>query len=447
MTRAKRPLASIFALALAGLPLAALGTALPLAGPAAAQASFSAAIRVNDRVITGFELQQRARMLEVLSAPGNAQELAREQLIEDRLKLGAADQLGLSASEAEIRAGMEEFAGRANLSTEQFLTALGQQGVQEQTFRDFIRAGVLWRKVVRARFGNRARVTDEELDRAGSTADAANVRVLLSEIILPAPPERADQVRAQAERLSQIRSTAAFSQAAREVSAAQTRGAGGQLPWRRLDELPAGLRPLILGLAPGEVTDPIPIPNAIALFQLRAIEEGAYRAPQVGQVDYAVYYLPGGRSEATVAEARRIAARLDSCDDLYPVAKGQPADRLQRRTAAPSALPGDVAAQLSQLDPGEVSLALTRAQDGALMLLMLCDRAAPGETLSTARDDVPTPGDDGAQSGAQNGGEAAEGSAAAEREARRRALLNQRLQSLADSYLEQLRADATIIAQ
>ena len=44
-------------------------------------------IIVDEMVITGYELDQRARMLTLLNAPGNTNDLAREQLVDDRGQL------------------------------------------------------------------------------------------------------------------------------------------------------------------------------------------------------------------------------------------------------------------------------------------------------------------------------------------------------------------------
>ena len=50
-----------------------------------------------------------------------------------------------------------------------------------------------------------------------------------------------------------------------------------------LDQLPPVLKPLIFGLAPSDVTDPLPIPNGIAIFQLRArLKKQIINAPQSG---------------------------------------------------------------------------------------------------------------------------------------------------------------------
>ena len=386
-----------------------------LAAGAFAQGTFSPVIKVNEQAITGFELEQRARMLRLLNAPGDANKLAREQLIDDRLRLQAASEAGFAPNEDEILEAMAEFAGRANLSREEFISALSRGGVDVSTFRDFIRAGLGWRNYVQARFGGDSAVSDAEISRALSgSSDGSNVRVLLSELIMPAPPRQAEAVRARAEQIATYTSEAQFSAAARKYSATASRGAGGRLPWRELNELPPALRPIILGLSPGEVSDPLPIPNAIALFQLRAIEETGYTAPEVAAVEYAAYYIAGGRTNETLAKARVIESKVDRCDDLYGIAKGQPAEVLDRQTLPPSDLPTDVAFELSKLDPGEVSTALTRSNGQSLMVLMLC-----GRTNAVSED--------------------------ADREQLALGLRNRRLGSLAEGHLAQLRANAYIV--
>lgn len=398
-----------------GLAMAPVALAVLAPAPVLAQGMFAPAIIVDEMVITGYEIDQRARMLTLLNAPGDLASLAREQLVDDRLRIQAARDAGIEASEQDIIDGMEEFAGRANLSREEFIQALGANGVAQETFRDFVSAGFAWRELVRTRFANRSIVNEDEIDRAlASGGGGSNVRVLLSEIIMPAPPPEADAVRARAERIAQMTSTADFSAAARQYSATATRGAGGRLPWQNLSDLPPPLQPLVLGLAPGQVTDPIPIPNAVALFQLRDIEETGFTPAEITAVDYAAYYMAGGRSAETLAQARVLESRVDRCDDLYGIAKGQPAEVLERGTKTPAELPTDIAYELSKLDAGEVSTALTRANGQTLVFLMLC-----GRTAKVAED--------------------------ADREQVMMGLRNQRLGTLAEGYLAQLRANARIV--
>ena len=399
------------------LPIAACAALLCMfAGSgAAAQSLFSPAITVDERAITYYELEQRARFLELLGAPGVPEVEARKALIEERLKAAAISAAGIEVSAEEIAAGMDEFAARADLTGEEFIQALAQDGVEEQTFRDFVEDGIGWREFVRARFLSRARPTDQEIDRAlGADGGAAGVRVLLSEVIMPFTPQTLDEVRARAERIAQIESLDAFSAEARRYSATATAPNGGRMNWMPISDLPPQLRPAILALSPGQVTPPFSLPDAIALFQLRDIEETSVAAPTYSAIEYAAYYIAGGRSPSALDEAERVKARVDSCDDLYGVAAGQPEEVLERESLAPADIPQDIAVELAKLDENEISTALTRSGGQTLVVLMLCGRtAALNEEAS--REDVAN------------------------------ALLQQRLNAFAVSYIEQLRADALII--
>lgn len=397
---------------------AALGLGSLMPQTVAAQGLFSPAIIVNDEVITGYELQQRKAMLRAMRSPGNLDDLAREQLIDDRLRLQAAKDAGITLSPEEISDGMDEFASRASMTQEQFTAALAQEGVDQETFRDFVRAGLSWRSLVRQRFAGRANVSEAEVDRALSAqSGGSGVRVLMSEIIMPAPPGQEATVQARANRIAELTDVGAFSAQARRYSATASRDNGGQLPWKDISELPPQLQPILLGLEPGEVSPPIPLQGAVALFQLRAVEETDYQREGVGAVEYAAYYLPGGRSAETLAKAAEISSRVDRCDDLYGVAKGQPPEVLERGSLPVSDVPTDIAYELSKLDPGETSTALTRADGQTLVLLMLCGRTA------------------------------AIGDEAPDRDTVMRGLRDQRLTGAAEGYLSQLRSDAAIIDQ
>jgi peptidyl-prolyl cis-trans isomerase SurA len=348
-----------------------------LALPVAAQNIFSPAATVNGAVITEFEVAQRQRFLTLLNSPGAGRSLVIDELINEALRDQAVAEAGFEPTEEDIVAGIEEFSARVDLSGEEFITVLEENGVAEESLRAFVRSGIGWREFVRARFAARTQITEAEIDQAlGSGSGGSSVRLLITEIVIPASPENRAEVEEIAQQIAAAESAAEFEQFAREFSAAATRGNGGRLPWRALDELPPALRPLLLALAPGEITDPIPLPEAVAIFQLRDIEETGATREEFAAIEYAAFFLPGGRSEAALADAARLRARVDVCDDLYAEAVGQPEEVLQRQTVAPGDLPADFAAELSKLDPGEVSTALTRSNGQTLVFLMLCGRTA-----------------------------------------------------------------------
>jgi peptidyl-prolyl cis-trans isomerase SurA len=394
----------------------ALATAtVLLAQPATAQSAFSPAILVNDSAISYFELEQRALLLTIMSAPGDPATLAREQLIDDRLKIQAARLTGIAASEDGIQNGLDNFAARVNMSTDDLIKALANEGIDEESLRDFVAANITWSGVIQSRFGGNAQISEDEIDRAiAQNSGSGGVRVLLNEIIIPLTPQNQRQVLGLAEQLSEIRSFESFENAARTYSASATGPEGGRVDWMNVTNLPAELRPVVTALRPGEVTQPLPLPNAVALFQLRDVAETGRSTPSYSAIDYMMYFLPGGRTEENISEAGELAGSLDRCDDLFAHAKDQPPELLVRETLPPGDIPKDIALELAKLDDNEASYNLTTTDGQNLILLMLCGRTAElGEELS--REDVA------------------------------QALRNQRLESYANSYLSQLRAQARII--
>ncbi len=390
--------------------LAALVCFVLAAGDAPAQNRYSPTIRVNDKAISAYEIDQRIRLLRVLGAQGDIQREARERLIEERLQVQAAEQLGLTTTEEQLEAGIAEFAARASTTTENFIAVIRNGGVDDDTFRDFIEAGVLWREVVGARFAPQAQVGEDEVDRAIALAgQQSGVRVLVSEIIMLARNgEELAQAQARAVELGQVTSFQRFSAAARQLSASPSRDVGGRLDWLPLSGLPPELRAQFLTMRPGQVTEPFQIPNAIGVFQLRALEERAPERAETVAIDYAEFLIPGGSE----ADARRIADQIDTCDDLFGIAHGLPDERLTRQSLPPAQLPAPVAAELARLDDGEVSTALVRGN--SQVVLMLCTRATE-QTADIDRAGV------------------------------RRALSNQRIASYGAAFLAELRAEAQII--
>lgn len=388
--------------------VAAIGCLVLMAGiPATAQGLFSTAIKVNDQAISTYELRQRAAFLSALNAPGNPRTLAKEQLIDDRLKIGAARQLGVSLSQEQIDQAVASFAQNNNRSVAEMLAILAADGVAKETLEDFVSSGLLWREVVRIKFASQAQISDEQLDRAAnSSASGTSVRVLLSEIIMPMQPGFENDVMALADEISQIRSTATFSDYARQYSAVPTRDQGGRLEWQALDKLPPVLQPIIFDLKPGEVTAPLSLPNAVALFQLRSMQEGRYAARRPSAYDVAVLTLINAQDVAQVE------TKLDSCDDLYAHAKNLSGTSLSRDIRQASDVPSALRAQLERLDQNEYSITSTAQQT---TITMLCSRVFQETTEAPDLEQLRT------------------------------GLRNKRLESLANSYLENLRQDARII--
>jgi peptidyl-prolyl cis-trans isomerase SurA len=392
---------------------ACLGVLFSSAGGAlAADELFAPRLIVNDSIITNFEVEQRARFLQLINAPGDPEEAAIQGLIDDRLRFQAGVTNGVAITDEALQAGLAEFSGRANLSVEEFQQGLFENGVEPETFRDFVQANLVWRDVVRARFVPRVFVSDGDVRRAlAVTNQRGEVTLSLAELVLPAPPGQEADALAQAEELrASINSIDDFSAAAAQFSAAPTASDGGDVGQIALGNLPPAIRALILPLPVGGVTPPVPLPNAVALFQLRGIQDSARPATEAVSLNYMQVLLPD--TPAGAEEVARLRANSDQCEDLFGLTRGKPAEQVVQQTQNAAEVPRDLALELARLDPGESSFALRRG--AARVFLMLCARDV------VIAENPPTP------------------------QQVRDQLINQRLAALAESYLNELRAAAII---
>lgn len=332
-----------------------------------AQANFllAAKIQVNNSVITQFELDQRAKFLGALKFTGNHIELAQTQLIEERLKQSEAQKLNISASDFEIEDALKRFASRANLTVKEFNKELKRLEIYPDTFRSYVETEVIWQKLVNKKFGAQSSVSNLQLQRAKSISKFEDtIQVLLTEIIIPFSKDDRSEKENLANLLKQIKSTEEFSNAAQKYSKAPTATVGGRVKWQNFDRLPGIIKPLILGLSPGQVTEPIMLTKAIALFQLRDIREIKTDRTQLELLDFI-------KVKSDLKYLSFVQDNFHNCSDLEAIIGGQTEVTLTRKKLLSDEIPNTLVPVLDNLDQNESEIIVA---DGQSQLVIMCER-------------------------------------------------------------------------
>ncbi len=399
---------------LAGVGLCAALLCSPALPALAQQSAFSPAITVNGKVISQFELDQRATLFALLQPGIDAALEARTSLIDDRLRQQAAEALGIEVTADAIMAGMETFAARANLPASEFTAAIGERGVAPETFRDFVSAGLVWREVIRQEFLALTPVSEREIDRAiaGGMAAGGEPNLLLSEIVIPL--DGTSDAALLASRIKRFSSApVAFAAAARVHSKSNSATQGGALDWTPLSALPPEIAAAVGGLEIGQTSELVMQPESVVLLLLRdrsSTGPAEPVAPEVAArgamlVDFVRLPLTGQTDPAALR------AGVDRCEDLMGLARGLPEETELRQSLPQGALDPATGAALAGLDAGET--AIVTAGTGQQSLVMLCART-PAVDLAASRQDV------------------------------RARILNQKMALRAQNHLERLRAQAHI---
>jgi len=388
---------------------------IQLAQPASAQGLFDPVIIVNDQIITKYELDQRRRLMDALGVRGDLAQQAKDGLIGDRLKVASAAEAGLVTTDEQISKAFEDFAVRNGQSLDVVLSMLAGKGVATETLRDFLTTNLVWQTLMRQRYAGSVGVSESEIDAAlSATSENTNLQILISEIVLPLIEGQEEEIRKLAADIAKIRSFDEFSDAARQFSVAGSRSDGGKLDWIALSNLPPALRPVLLPLENGQVSEPLELPNAIAIFQMRGLNESAPTSARYSSVEYAL--LSVADTEGVTAELVDIADRAIRCDDLYGLSQNLNNATLSIMSRPPSDIPNSDALWLARLDAGESLIETRITADGSAQksLVMLCSRTSTANQ-SVSRDEVRT------------------------------RIQNEKLNARANSLLESMKASARII--
>ncbi len=372
-----------------------------------AKGSFAPAIKVDDMIITQYEIEQRSLFFELLKFPGNHKKEAEKSLIDDRLKSRAAEKLNVEVNPKALNFEMEMFAKRANLTVDQFSKRLKKSGVDRITWENYMQIPILWFETVNRKFASEISSSMQNNNIENKSDSRSEIQVLLTEIIIPVQLGFEEEANQKIETLRKIKSVKKFSEAAFTYSVAPTRDVGGKIKWQNLSNLPSVVKPLIAGLSIGEVSEPLPIAGGLAIFQLRDLRESNKKKTSKF-VDYVEFkFKKNSKTNDLIIRDVMI------CDDLYSFLKSSKEAELERKNVRENSVSKQLKNTLAELDQNEF---IFQDDDSfTSKLIMVCERSEK-EILS--KSDVNEIS---------------------------RSLANKRLLSLANSYLENLRQEAHIV--
>ena len=329
---------------------------------------FSPIIEVNNSIITQFELIQRTRLIEALNLSSDPAVFAREQLINERLKQDEARKLKITASNQEVSVRLEQFASRANLSIIDFYKELRKLGIYPSTLETYLETEIIWRKIVNSKFDSTKSISDLEIQTDMNRVQFEDIfQVLLTEIIIPMQSDYANDTEALIQKLRDVRSIEEFSNAARKYSVAPTAASGGLVKWQKFNDLPEILKPLILGLSPGEISEPVKLKKAVAIFQVRDVREIINNTDEQRLVSF--INLTTNSHDKSVLE--NIQNTYFTCEDLKRTFAENNEIQLIQTKSLTKDLSKQILKILEKLDPRESKVVVFENEP---QLFFLCER-------------------------------------------------------------------------
>jgi peptidyl-prolyl cis-trans isomerase SurA len=151
---------------------------------------------VNGEPITQLDIDARSKLVEASSPTHKApprQEVL-DELIDEKLKIREAKRWGIEASEDDLNSAFASTAQRAGGQTsDQFVQTLTKAGITPQTFRQRLRAQIVWPPLVKGRYQATLEVYDQDvlqemLNKKSDDDGAGGYDYTLRPILFVVPP-------------------------------------------------------------------------------------------------------------------------------------------------------------------------------------------------------------------------------------------------------------------
>jgi peptidyl-prolyl cis-trans isomerase SurA len=237
---------------------------------------------VDDDVVMASELRERVALLtQTLEARGMdlppEDEIIREtldRLILESIQLQMGERYGVRISDQQLDAAMARVAAQNGLALDQFRLALEQQGRSYIGMREGLRQEMVIQRVQAGNVNQRVQITDQEIENYLATEEGQRLvqpEYRIVHALLPlssdARDEEVEKARTYAQGLiDRIQGGERFDQV---MSAANEYPfTGGDLGWRKLDDLPSIFQDVATTLDQGETADLFQSPSGLHLVTM-----------------------------------------------------------------------------------------------------------------------------------------------------------------------------------
>lgn len=290
-----------------------------------------------------------------------------DRLIMTKLQVAKAEQTGVRIGDVEVDQAIAGIARQNKLEVDQLRAAIARDGISYDEFRRNLHDDLVGQRL-RQRVAQSTQATDAEIDILLASNSLKTGEVHLAHILIDVPEgASAEQIAAAREKAEKVKADIDggldFAAAAIRSSNGQDALQGGDLGWRRYDEVPAMFADLIQGMAPGQVS---PAMRGPAGFHILKLVDKRESSKQVVTEFHALHMMIRVTEVVGVEEAEKKANDLrrrivDGGEDFGALAKANSQDSTSANNGGDLGwFPIDtygqqVAEVVSRLKDGEVS--------------------------------------------------------------------------------------------
>ncbi|TVO76606.1 peptidylprolyl isomerase [Sedimenticola selenatireducens] len=292
------------------------------------------------------------------------------RLILKKLQLAAAARAGINVSEDIVAQAINNIAQNNNLSLSEFRQTLEQGGISFRTFRKGIQEEIIMQRLQDQEVRRRIRITDQEVDafiarQASSVGERSAYE--LQHILIATPeaasPEQMKRARERAESIvTSLRNGAEFADIAITESDGRQALEGGDLGWRKANQLPTLFVDLVINMERGEISDPIRTASGYHIIRLNDYKGGDRKIITQSQVRHILISTNEVTSNSDAkTRLEQLRQRIIGGDDFAALARSHSDDKSSAIKGGdlgwitPGALLPRFEEEIEKLSPGELT--------------------------------------------------------------------------------------------
>ncbi len=333
---------------------------------------------VNEDVIMQSELEEKIRSVSgqmrqqgaQLPPPSILERQVLDNLIQNRIQLQLAERSGIRVDDETLNRTISNIAAENKVSLSQFRDILESDGYSYDRFREDIRNEIALTQLRKRQVENRINVTEREIDNFLANQEfQGNIQaeVRLAHILLSLPEgatkEEIEQVKQMANSVREdIVSGSEFKEIAMTVSDGQNAANGGDLGWRKMNEIPSLFVDYVPDMAKGDVSEPIQSPSGFHLIQISDVKS---EEKTIVTQTLARHILVKPDELTTEEQARekleQLILRINNGDDFAMLAKGNSDDTVSAMNGGdlgwttPGQLVPEFQREMDLLQPNQLS--------------------------------------------------------------------------------------------
>ena len=260
-----------------------------------------------------------------------------ERMILTKIQLQKAEETGIRVDDETLNRTISNIAAGNNVSLSQFKEILEKDGFSYEQFRENIREEIIISRLRQRQVDNRISITTKEIDNALANLEfqgKTETEYLLQHILISLPeapsPEEEDQALMVATKvLEDLKTGLDFATMASTVSDGQRALEGGNLGWRKKNEIPTIFSTQVATMEKGDISDLIKSSSGfhiVKLADVRSSEKHIIIQTNARHILIKVDELT--TPDDAWVKLEQLSIRIEGGDDFAKLAKANSDDKL-----------------------------------------------------------------------------------------------------------------------